>query len=263
MALLAEAKPLIKDLKLTLQQQTPFAIYANEDVMLIISGMGPDQALMATTHLLTKYPASPRDIIVNFGIAGAIKDYKIGEIITAHTIKNRQNRKFYPDMRLSHPFKEVVLTSLDSVQTQESADIQAVDMEAYGVCQAALNFVKSSQIAVFKVISDHFSAAIPTKEQVYDWIQPHIEILMALLDNAQTKLPDKLSYSDTLQAKIEKNIMTLKLTQTQANQLHDRIKGYILRHGKEPMMPKPLPEMTQHKKEQKDAFNKLINILSS
>lgn len=264
MALLAEAKPLIKDLKLTLTQQSPFQIYSNEMIKLIITGMGQEQALMATTHLLTKYPPTDRDLVVNFGIAGAAKDFTIGELVVAHTLlQQHSGKKIYPDMRLTHPFKELVLTTVNQVQTQDDPQLQAVDMEAFGVVQAALLFIKSSQVFVFKVVSDHFSATIPSKEKVAQWMTPHIEMLLALLDNAQHKLPQKLHYSPTLTQEIHKTIAVLKLTQTQANQLHDRIKGYILKHGKEPMMPKHLPEMIQHKKEQKDAFNKLLNLLAA
>jgi hypothetical protein len=226
--------------------------------------MGSDKALMATTHLLTQYPPSSQDILVNFGLAGAQKGFEIGEMIVAHTIiSTTRQTKFYPDMRLAHPYKEVTLTTVGDVQTEANPNIEVVDMEAYSVYQAALLYLKSSQIVTLKVISDHFSSTIPTKEQVAQWIAPHLELLISLLENYQAKLPKKLHYSQALQIEVDKTVTALKLTTSQANQLHDQIKGYILRQGQEPLLPKHLPEFTQHKKEQKDAFAKLINLLTA
>ena len=262
-ALLPEAKPLIKNLKLTLLRQTPFQIYGDEDSKLIITGIGKENALMATTHLLTHYSPMSSDILVNFGLAGAHKNFEIGEMILAHTLINAAtNKKFYPDMRLSHPYKEVKLTTLSEVQTTPDPDVEVVDMEAYSVFQAALMFLKSSQLLTLKIISDHFSAVIPDKEQVDRWITPHLELLMALLKNYQEQLPKKLYYSQTLQDEIDKTTALLKLTNSQINQLQDQVKGYILRHGHEPLFPKHLSGFTQHKKEKKDAFIKLIDLLA-
>ena len=263
MALLAEAKPIIKTLKLSLSEQTPFQIYSNEAFTLIITGMGKDNAFIATSHLLTKYPPSSSDFLVNFGIAGGIQKHEIGSMVLVHTLTDKKSLKsFYPDMRLVHPYKEVVLTTVDEVQITADTTIEVVDMEAFAVYKAALFYLKSSQILSFKVISDHFSATIPSKEQVYDWIEPHVNTLMSLLENYQSKLPQKIIFSPTLKAEIDKTLTVLKLTKSQENQLNDSLKGYILRHHKEPLLPKHLPEFTQHKKEQKDAFAKLINLLS-
>jgi len=263
-ALLAEAKPIIKELKLPLQQQSPFQIYGNEDYKIIITGMGKDQALMATTHCLTKFAPNNSDILVNFGLAGAQNEFEIGSIVLANTLIDTQTqKKFYPDMRLIHPYKEVALTTVNEVQTHAQKSIQAVDMEAFAIYQAALLFLKSSQILTFKLISDHFSATIPTKDSVSQWIEPHVKSLLQLLETYENKLPKKLSFSTQLQHEINQTISVLKLTTSQENQLNDRLKGYLLRHHKEPLLPKHLPEFTKHKKEQKDAFGKLINLLSS
>jgi len=263
-ALLAEAKPLIKKCKLTLEQQTPFQIYSNESFRVIITGMGKDNALMATSHLLTRFPPHSSDILINFGLAGAKEDYEIGTLVLAHTLTDKSSHKsFYPDMRLIHNYKELALTTVTEPQTTIDENIEAVDMEAFGVYQAALLFCKSSQILTFKLISDHFSAVIPSKEQVNTWIEPHLESLLLLLENYQSKLPNKLKFSPLLAGEIAKTVTTLKLTTSQENQLNDTLKGYLLKYNKEPMLPKHLPELTLHKKEQKDAFSKLIKLLTA
>lgn len=263
-ALLAEAKPFIKRYKLTLEQQAPFQIYSGERFKIIIMGMGKENALMATSHLLTLFPPHSSDLVVNFGLAGAKDSYEIGSVVLAHTLTDKNKQKsFYPDMRLIHNYKEVAMTTVERPQTTVDDKIEAVDMEAFGVYHAALLFCKSSQILTFKLISDHFSAIIPSKEQVNSWIEPHVEELLSLLDNYQSKLPQKLHFSAVLKEELNKTVATLKLTTSQENQLNDTLKGYLLRHQKEPLLPKHLPELTQHKKEQKDAFSKLINLLNS
>lgn len=262
-ALLPEAKPLITALKLSLVKQSPFNIYANDNYTLIIMGMGSSKALMATTHLLTLYPPKANDILINFGLAGATKEFDIGEMVMAFSLCNQITEKtFYPDMRLVHPFKEVALTTASMVQTGEPEGISCVDLEAFFVYDAALLFLSSAQVLTFKLISDNFSQNIPSKEQVTSWITPHVQTLLDLLSNHQSKLPHKLTFSLPLKNEIDKTTEVLKLTVTQQNQLSDAIKGYILINDKEPLLPKHLPEMATHKKEQKDAFNKLINLLS-
>lgn len=262
-ALLAEAKPFIKTLKLSLRDQTPFQIYSNEHFKLIITGMGKDNAFIASSHLLTKFPPSTKDVLVNFGLAGAQTNFEIASIVLAHTLTDKSSGKtFYPDMRLIHPYKEVNLTTVNEVQTSAEKNIEAVDMEAFAVYKSALFYLKSSQILTFKLISDHFSAKIPSKEEVNDWIEPHVNTLLALLENHQSKLPEKIIFSPVLQSEIDKTITVLKLTTSQVNQFHDALKGFVLRNHKEPLLPKHLPEFVQHKKEQKDAFAKLIDLLS-
>lgn len=263
-ALLAEAKPLIKGSKLSLEQQAPFQVYSSDSYRVIITGMGKENALMATSHLLTRFPPHSNDLLVNFGLAGAKEDYEIGSLVLAHTLHDKKSQKrFYPDMRLIHNYNELALTTVEKVQTHPDEKIEAVDMEAFAVYQAALLFCKSSQILTFKLISDHFSAIIPSKDQVNSWIEPHLQELLLLLENYQSKLPKRVSFSPLLSEEVKKTVATLKLTTSQVNQLNDALKGYLLRHKKEPLLPKHLPELTQHKKEQKDAFGKLINLLTA
>lgn len=262
-ALLAEAKPFIESEKLSLIQQTPFHIYANVSYTILITGMGKQNALIAVSHLLTKKIFGNDDILVNFGLAGAVEDFEIGSLVLGHSLHEKSSGKTcYPDMRLSHPYTEAKITTVNEVQTSIDKDIELVDMEAYGVYQAALFYLKSSQILTFKLISDHFCKDIPSKEQVYNWVTPHVAPLLSLLENYQNRLPSKVKFSATLQGEVDKTVVTLKLTTSQENQFNDALKGFILRENKEPLLPKHLPEFSTHKKEQKDAFSKLINLLN-
>ena len=256
-ALLAEAKPLIKKYKLSPEVQSPFSIYSNENIKLIITGIGGDLALMATTFLLTKFPPTSNAILVNLGITGSI--HPIGEALLAHTISSdRSGHSYYPDMRLTHPFREVVLHTVDT-PIEEAGNYEAVDMEAFYVYKAALAFLSSSQIMIFKVVSDNFSANIPSKEDVFGWIDTHLEMLFKLIETAIEKKPQTLSFSPQLQIEREKVQEALQLTKAQNDQFSDALKGYLLRNHTEPLLPKHLP--MKHKKEQKDAFNKLLTLL--
>ncbi len=260
-ALAAEAKPVVKHLKLKLIAQKPYEIYAAEKYRLIISGMGRDQALMATTHLLSTFSPSPNDILVNIGIAAAQPTHLIGDAFIAHTLTDTLSGKhFYPDMRMDHPFKELALSTVDAPLDAKSP-YESADMESFFIYKAALNYLSSAQIIIFKVISDHFSSAIPSKEAVFGWIEAHLEELFVQLENLEEKFPHKVAFSGLLQKEALKLIEALQLTKAQSDRLNDALKGYILRHKKEPLLPKYLP--IQHKKEQKDAFAKIITLLAS
>lgn len=251
-ALLAEAKPIVDTYKLKLIVQAPFAIYRGENLTLVITGMGSAKALMGTTFMLTRFTPALSDVVINFGIVGST--YPIGTPLLAHSL-GCDTHTYYPDMRVVHPFVETALFTSNVPHVGTSIH-ESVDMEAFYVMQAALYFVTSSQIAIIKVVSDNFSDAIPSKEYVGALLKPHIQDALAYAQALEASLPQPLMFSATLHAQIQQLTTALMLTKAQQDTLNDALKGYILQHGKEPLLP--MHCSTTHKKEQKDAYAKLL-----
>ena len=105
--------------------------YTNGDMMVVISGIGVDAMFRATTKVLQNF--TKNDVILNVGICGASKKYKIVELIDA-----RQHN----------------ITCVDSEVRDAKYDI--VDMESFGFYNAVIHSpaIKSFYIQLkIKIIS--------------------------------------------------------------------------------------------------------------
>ncbi len=258
-ALSQEAKPLIEVLKLKALAQHPFKIYANEHYTLIISGMGHDAMLIASTHLLSRFNPKESDIIINYGIAAASTHYEKGQLFLAHKLSHtRSPKSFYPQMLISHDFLELPLLSVDAPLSE--AQDEAADMEAFAFYKAALHFSKQANIVVAKVISDHFNPKeLPPLSELQAWLKENFLKLEPYIDALEKSLFQRPLFSPALQKSLHTLRTQLKLTAAQEAKLHDALKYRILKDAKEPTLPKF--QTMQHKKEQKDAFNALIALL--
>jgi len=124
--------------------------YKNNDIKVVISGMGADATLQTTTKILQKI--SKNDIILNVGICGASKNYAIGQLIDAR-------------------YEQI--TCIDYEATDTKYDI--VDMESAGFIKATKD-VKNSFI--FKVVSDHFEPKTVSKDMAKKLIFNQIDEIM-------------------------------------------------------------------------------------
>jgi len=121
--------------------------YKNNDIQVIISGIGADAMFKATTKVLETY--SQNNVIINIGICGADKTYKIGQLIDARYEK---------------------ITCIDYEATNKKYKI--VDMESAGFLKATKD-IKNSFI--FKIVSDHFEPKTVTKDMAKKLIFKQID----------------------------------------------------------------------------------------
>ena len=177
-ALHAEAAPLIRSFSLQKVQNTPFPLYRNDKVTLLISGMGAYRSAIATTYALQHF--NP-DRIVNFGICGSARAsdipgtlYQIKKVIDTATrhVCHLTDSPLAPRTRL-HTFAVP--------QHAAPAKVHLADMEASGFCQAAKYFLEKEKITVLKVVSDHMSEAIPEKAFVAEMVQRQMPLLHAIV----------------------------------------------------------------------------------
>jgi len=152
-AYLKEAKPLIKYFNLK-KVNDKFQIYENEKISLIISDRGFLNSAIATTYLLSTRNLSN---IINFGIAGS-SEYRVGEIF----LVNKINENLFPDILISHSFRESEIICFDDVVT--GGDYKLVDMESEGFFKAAIKFLKAHQIHLIKTVSDNLVCFRPSDE---------------------------------------------------------------------------------------------------
>ncbi|MDR0407397.1 MAG: nucleoside phosphorylase [Campylobacteraceae bacterium] len=152
-ALVAEAKPIVRFFNLACKNKIPFNIYVNDDIALIVSGIGEQKTKEALALAFTLFEPG---VAINIGIAGCSdKNIKIGSLFCA-THKN-----------LNIPYAS--LTSHKSgVNQDKSVNSCLVDEEGEAFLSATC---ACKTRYIFKVVSDHLDTSIPTKTKVNSLIQ--------------------------------------------------------------------------------------------
>jgi len=191
-ALVAEAKPIIGHFKLTCKAKQPFNLYENENVALIVSGMGSANTKEALAYTLSLY--EPR-VAINIGIAGC-SDTTVAKgtlFCTTHeglgipfaTCSSHENpiegMRRSPNETLSlrrdekaERFGAPVVSNRAQSATCGDASVGTtlVDMEADTFLQCV---PKTLETYVFKVVSDHLETSVPSKADVGNWIGKSIK----------------------------------------------------------------------------------------
>lgn len=181
----SEANPFIKKLRLKRQENHPFPIYRQNEIVLGISGQGKLKANCLIGYMGALYkPLS----FLNFGIAGH-PYLPLGETVFGGKITEGSSKKtFYPVPLISHKFKVVEITSLDKPEGNYLENT-CYDMEAFGFFHAAQLFTTAEFIHSLKVISDN-------KDASFKQITP--SFAEELMDNAKENL---VLYAESLSAK--------------------------------------------------------------
>ena len=171
-----EIAPIIKHYNLK-KINAPFEIFKNDEIIVIISGIGKLNSAIATTYILSTYKI---DFIINFGIAGSSK-FKIGEIF----LINKINENLYPDILYPHPFKETFINSVDKVITDGKFNL--VDMESEGFFKASTKFLDLDKIFIIKIVSDNLVCFRPDDKFMDNLINPHIKNITDFINSLKSE----------------------------------------------------------------------------
>lgn len=216
-ALYAEAKPVIAHLSLKKNNHYIHStVYENEQVTLLITGVGKLSAAIALTELLTQKPPAKHDIICNIGIATCAEQENANQLFLCHSITDASTeRTFYPDLLFSAPCHMASLITVDRVLNTEQLTNQTVllpnyaasctsvlyDMEAYGICQAALRHFTCERMFFFKVVSDAgISKEQPPSIQPDAILAPHYPLILSFLEKIENALHDRPEHTTLLSA---------------------------------------------------------------
>ncbi len=164
-ALPVEAKPLITYYLLQPVSSKPFHVYRNDDIRLVVSGIGKEKSKQAVSFLHDLFFPHPfplpggegrgeGEAWINIGIAGH-RDHEIGTGVLAHKITDSKSEKSWYPAFVFHP-----PVTTDSVLTVHSAESRyespyVYDMEASGFYEAALRHSTAELVHCYKVISDN------------------------------------------------------------------------------------------------------------
>lgn len=256
-ALYAEAKPMIVHFSLKKNHHYIHStVYENEQITLLITGVGKLSAAIALTELLTQKPPAKHDIVCNIGIAACAEEENVGQLFLCHSITDvSTKRTFYPDLLFLAPCQTASLVTVDQVLTKEqltqlhtvssatlfsiieefhvvnpshdtvtstafankqTTDILAkndtaprhhqtpvlFDMEAYGICQAALRHFTCERVFFFKVVSDTGTSKEQTASiQPDHMLEPHYSLILSFLEKIETILRNRPENTTLLSAK--------------------------------------------------------------
>ncbi|MBU0720386.1 hypothetical protein KJ877_03525 [bacterium] len=174
-ALKPEAQAFVDKYRLKKTKLNAYTLYFNDDMRLIISGLGNDKAREATQTLIDNYDITNEDIYLNIGICAANTRYSIGELIEAGSIAYKG--EIYP-LQNSSPKR---LTCLDAEAAEAVCEI--ADMESFGFYDAIRHSPAIKNFHVLKVVSDHFEPQTVTKEKTKSLIFNMIDAINKLILN--------------------------------------------------------------------------------
>lgn len=255
-ALDAEAKPLCDHYRLKRDSSLPYTLYRNDDIALLVSGMGSANTMMAVSALLGWRIPEAGDVLINIGICGAPAEYTIGEALLIHQIFEGE-RRYYPDILYPHTLREVSLVCIDSPQS--IVRDYPVDMESSAVFQAASRFFKLHQLAFIKIVSDHFTPESVTKEGAMDLVRSHVKTLDELVRNLQSIQVDASLF--TLEERQKIDALKGHFTKSQGSALEDALNYFRLKNREQPL--KFDYEIPRSKRERSQLLETLIQALTA
>ena len=154
-ALKAEAQSFVERYRLQKSKIDNFILFTNDNIKLIISGMGVENARNATQALINNFDITDEDIYLNIGICGASKSYEIGELLEIGTIS-------YNEINYTLDTTKECIVCVDKPISQDIYKL--VDMESYGFYDAIKHNPAIKTSHIFKIVSDHFEPEKVTKE---------------------------------------------------------------------------------------------------
>lgn len=232
-ALPCEAKPLVKVWRLAKLPpgDHPFAVYADADRVLIVTGVGKVNMAAAVAYTMAIF-RKPLPILLNIGIAGHYSE-AVGAFCLANKIIDRESERcFYPATPFEAPWTSCTVISASKSQLDYPEDV-LLDMEASAFYEAAVKFSSSELIQALKIVSDNEFSPISgiTEQSVADWVGqriPDIEQLIAELVRLRRKVDDAVD-DECYQALLE----TFRFSVSRAVQLKALLLRWRVLTGKD------------------------------
>ena len=148
-----EAQPLIDFYQLEKVEDAPYPLFRNDQHCLIISGLGKNRAISATTALY-QVTNKPNLGWMNLGIAGH-GSLEVGKVfIAGKVIDESSDESFYPPQIFEHSFAVSCLQTYSKPCSNYQPDL-GYDMEAHAFYRTACKFTIRELIQVIKIVSDN------------------------------------------------------------------------------------------------------------
>lgn len=169
MALRCEAQPFVEKYKLSKEKLDGYIFFQHKDFCIIISGIGVDNARLATQTLINHFDLDDEDSFYNIGICGASRRFELGECIEIGSIEYDGVLEHFSD-------RGEQICCVDEPLEQEGS-CEIVDMESYGFYDAVRHNPAIKKFAIFKVVSDYFEPSRVSKEHCKQSILQAMDVL--------------------------------------------------------------------------------------
>jgi hypothetical protein len=183
-ALACEAKPLIQAWQLKkLTQYHPYAIYADANRVLVVSGPGQIAMAGAIGYVMGLFPNPHYPVLINLGIAGH-SCKPLGTLLLADKIINLSNAKnYYPQLPMLINCETATVWTHTHAQ-MNYAEPCLYDMEAAGFYELAVKFSCSELIQCLKVVSDNRDTPLEhiTEAAVTSWLNTQLGPIEELIE---------------------------------------------------------------------------------
>ncbi|MFT7860321.1 MAG: hypothetical protein ABXS93_05215 [Sulfurimonas sp.] len=166
-ALKSEAQAFVDKYKLQRAKLKNYTLFFNEELKVIVSGIGVDNARLATQTLINYYDITDADRYLNIGVCGADKSHEIGELLKFGTL-------YYEGIEYNFGAGKP-LTCVD--EEIAHGEHEAVDMESFGFYDAVRHNPAIKNFAIYKVVSDHFEPHTLNKDMVKSLIFKQLDNL--------------------------------------------------------------------------------------
>jgi len=173
-ALHCEAKPIVDFYKLSALPNCIFPIYSNEQINVVVSGIGKVDTAAAMTYLFVKTLEQKNNAWLNYGISGH-KSAELGAWFNVNKItEDSTGLNWYPSRFQNLDCLTASLETVDNPISQYESE-KLYDMEASAFMATALKFSSIELVQLMKIVSDN-------EENHLDQInKKHVQLL--LLDN--------------------------------------------------------------------------------
>lgn len=228
-ALHCEAKPLIDFYGLKKQASIHyFDVYQNENISLIISGLGMQASAICCAWWAGFYKID--SAWLNIGIAGHQKA-AVGTLYWVNKITDtQQNRNFFPP----HWFKHTMQSSSLICQHNEEKNYTSTslyDMESAGFISSVSRFQTTELIQCLKIVSDNQASPMTRNKMfiadliqqnipsIHDWLTSYFNAIDQTLDRASNPKYFHQLIQDTHFTNSQKHLLKQKLHICQLHQL--------------------------------------------
>lgn len=151
-ALKPEAQAFVDKYRLIKEKCDNFTLFSGDTLKLIVCGVGIFNTKNAIESLIKNFNPSDNDVLVNVGICGADKKYKIGELLKIGSVIYKDKKYIINDDLKTITCKDIEVS--DNLY-------EIVDMESFGFYEAT-NKIKNRYM--YKVVSDNFEPNKVTKD---------------------------------------------------------------------------------------------------
>ncbi|MRJ02151.1 MAG: hypothetical protein GXO19_05130 [Epsilonproteobacteria bacterium] len=162
----AEAKPLIALLRLHPLSSSPFPLYSNGEIELIVSGIGPLNGAVATAF-------RGRSPLLNVGLCGG---EEVGELYNIYKVIDDPSSKSYLLSR-SPTLPNGKVRTLSHPATRRYREL--VDMEASGIVVASRRL--GLALTVVKIVSDRYDPTEVTPQRAEELIGSKVNTLLDII----------------------------------------------------------------------------------